>query len=350
MDRAMKMSPAEWGRRKADPLKAGIRAVLLHGPDGGLTAQTRAEALKALLGAATDDPFRRADVSPDALRKSPALLADECAALAFGGGGRVVLLDGAGDGHAAAVSGALAAMAEETFLLMTAGVLASGSKLRKLMEAEKQAAAVALYPAEGAALGDLAAEELRRLGGPDSARETRAVLAAALSGASHGEVLRFAENLALYKLGDSSPLTPEEVMALAPGSAEAGADDLAMAAAEGAADAVPRLLAGFAAQGGGASQALRGVIRHFTRLRAAMAIVERERIPIDAALDKLRPPVFFKIKGAMASQARGWSAAALEQALMGLAEAEAETRRGGRKPEEAIVARAILRAASLRRR
>lgn len=347
---AVKLSPADWARRKADPRKAGFRAVLLHGPDGGMTAQAKAEALKAILGGATDDPFRRADLSAEAVRKAPALLADECAALAFGGGTRAITLEGAGDGLAPALASALPRIAEESVLIVTAGSLTGASKLKKLFEGEKEAASVALYPPEGAALGEAVAEEVRRLGGPEVPRETRAALAAALGGASHGEALRFAEVLALYKAGDSSPLTPEEAESLAPGAAEAGADELAMALAEGRTEAVPRLLEGFAAQGGTAAQALRTAIRHFTRLRSAQAIAESEGIPLDSALEKLRPPVFFKIKGAMAAQARGWPPAVLEQALLGLAEAEAASRRGGRKPEEAMIARALLRTAMLRRR
>lgn len=347
---AVKLSASEWGRRRADPRKAGLRAVLFHGPDGGLTAQARSEALKAILGAATDDPFRRSDVAAEALRKTPALLADECAALAFGGGSRVVTLDNATDGLSGTISEALGLIAEETFLIVTAGSLTGASKLKKLFEGAKEAGALALYPAEGAALGDLAAEEIRRLGGPEASRETRAALAQALGGASHGEAMRFAEILALYKQGDASPLTPEDVAALAPGAAESGADDLAMALAEGKAGEVPRLLDGFAAQGGTPAQALRAAIRHFTRLRSAQAVAEREGIPVDSALERLRPPVFFKIKPAMAAQARGWPPQALEAALMGLAEAEAASRRGGRKPEETLIARALLRAAALRRR
>lgn len=346
----MKLSPADWSRRKADPRKAGFRAVLFHGPDGGLTAQAKTEAIKAMLGGAADDPFRRADLTPEAVRKTPALLADECAALAFGGGTRAVALEGATDGLAGAIGDALPLIAEESLLVVTAGSLTGASKLKKLFEGAKEAASVALYPAEGAALGEAVAEEIRRLGGPESPRETRMALTAAMGGASHGEAMRFAEVLALYKAGDPTPLTPEEVEALAPGSAESGADELAMALAEGKAGDVPRLLEGFAAQGGTPAQALRAAIRHFTRLRSAQAIAERDGIPLDSALEKLRPPVFFKIKPAMASQARGWPPAALEQALLGLGEAEAASRRGGRKPEEILIARALLRAAALRRR
>ena len=60
-----------------------------------------------------------------------------------------------------------------------------------------------------------------------------------------------------------------------------------------------------------------------------------------AALAKLRPPVFWKQRGAFSAQARAWRPAALKSALARLVAAEADCKSTG-LPAETMAARALL--------
>jgi len=90
--------------RAPDP---SMRAVLVFGPDLGLVRE-RVQRLMQAVVKDTSDPFRVAELSPAALKAEPSCLADEAAALALGGGRRVVVLRDAGDGQSAALAAFLA--------------------------------------------------------------------------------------------------------------------------------------------------------------------------------------------------------------------------------------------------
>ena len=81
-------------------------AVLLYGPDPTLTATRRDALIKTLLGA-DDDPFRLARLSAETVKKDSASLSDECNAISFGGGDRVIVLTGATDALTPAIKGAI---------------------------------------------------------------------------------------------------------------------------------------------------------------------------------------------------------------------------------------------------
>src|SRR5579871_2703354 len=103
----MKVQPARVRGFLASPDKA-VRAILIYGPDAGLVDE-RVEALARTVVPDLADPFRVARIAGPALSADPAKLADEAAAIAFGGGRRVVLVDDAGDAAQGAARGFLAA-------------------------------------------------------------------------------------------------------------------------------------------------------------------------------------------------------------------------------------------------
>ena len=139
------------------------RALLLYGPDQGLVRE-RADALTAFVASDLKDPFRIAELPGAALRSGSAPLRDEAAALAFGGGRRVVRVRDAGDAHAAAFKDFLADPAGEALVVVEAGDLPKRSSLRLVFEAAKNAAALPCYRDEGRGLEQVIRAQLAEAG------------------------------------------------------------------------------------------------------------------------------------------------------------------------------------------
>jgi DNA polymerase-3 subunit delta len=310
------------------------RALLLYGPDATQITARRDDLVRGLLGGADDDPCRRARRDGDQVRRDGALLADELGALAFGGGDRVVVVNGATDGAAKTVAEVLDTIDTGVTLVLTAGPLAASSKLRKLFEGAGNAVALPFYPPEGSALEAEFGAMLGAQGAPPVGPEARGALAGVLAGFQFGEAERFAEVLALYVEGEDE-VTAEAVFACAPPAAEADFDTAIQAVAGGQPRAIPSLVDGL----------LRVLSMHFQRLHRAQAVMEREGVDAGAAMSKLRPPVFWKLRDSFAGQIRAWPHGGVEDALTQIGALEADLRSGRTLPERAMIERVLMRIA-----
>src|SRR3546814_190449 len=121
-----------------------VRTVLLYGPDGGLIRE-RSAALLAKIVDDPADPFCVSEIAASQLKDDPARLADEAAALTFGGGRRFVRVRDAGDKLAPVLKDFLEQSPGEAFVVVEADDLPVRSALRKLFEADRNAAALACY-------------------------------------------------------------------------------------------------------------------------------------------------------------------------------------------------------------
>lgn len=317
-------------------------AVLLYGPDPTLVTDRRDALVKTLLGAA-DDPFRLARLSADSVRKDPASLSDECNAMSFGGGDRVIVLTGATDALTPTIKAAIEGMTGGATVVVTADTLSAGSKLRKLFEGEDRAMALPFYPAEGSALEGEVTDVLRRLGAPPLDPDAASALGDVLSGVQHGEAMRFAEVLALMSI-DGDAITAEDVLASAPPAAEADFDAGVQAVLQGRARTLPSLFDRFEAQ----ATSLPGLVRVLTiqvaRLHRAQALMAGG-MDAQAAMGKLRPPVFWKARDSFAAQLRAWPRPAIEDAFGQLAALEETLRSGSGLPERPLIERTLMRIA-----
>ena len=324
---------------KPDP---GHYAVLLYGPDPTLITDRREALVNNLLGAA-DDPFRLARLSNDSLKKDPASLSDECNAISFGGGDRVIVLTGATDAATPAIKTAIDQMAGGAVLIITADALSGSSKLRKLIEGEDRAVALPFYPAEGAALEGEVTAALRTLGAPPLDGEAARVLGDVLQGVQHGEAMRFAEVLALAA-ADNDAITAEDVIASAPPAAEADFEAGIQAVTQGRVRDLPGLFDRFEAQAASLPGLVRILTMHMARLHRAQSLMA-DGMDAQTAMGKLRPPVFWKSRDSFASQLRAWPRPAVEDAFAQLAGLEGTLRSGSTLPERALIERTLMRIA-----
>ncbi len=319
---------------RPDPAHAGI---LIHGADPMRVAMKRAEAIAALIGPGGEAEMRLARMSGADLRRDPAGLSDAVLAQGFFPGPRVVFVEEATDGLADLMADALKDWRKgDAQIVVTAGALAAKSALRKLFEGHAAAAAVALYddppgPEEIAA-------ELTRAGlarPPQAASEAIAALAATLE---PGDFRQMVAKIGLYKWGDPTPLTPEDVAACTPATIEAEADDLLAAVAMGRTAAVPGLVRRLEGQGMQAVGLCIAAMRHFRMLHAAAT----DPAGAEAALSRGRP-LPPRLKEALVAQARNWGVDALERSLAVLVETDLALRSQSKAPAMAVMERALIR-------
>ena len=316
---------------------ADVRAVLLYGPDAGLVRE-RAEALVKRVADDPADPFRVAEFAAASLRDDPARLADEAQALSLTGGRRAVRVREAGEALADPFESFLDGAVGEALVIVESGNLGPRSKLRKLFESARHAAAVPCYADDGRALQSVIRDALGRRAirvSPDA----MAYLLVNLGGdrmVSRTEL----DKLALY-VGDGNEASLADAAAVVGDSAAMTLDDLAFAVGAGDLAGLDRAVGRAFREGAAPVSVLRACARHVQRLHLAAGMVAEGRPP-EAAVKALRPPVFFKQESAFLAQLRRWPAVALGEALARLTEAELACKSTG-MPAETVCAHALTR-------
>ncbi|HET8727908.1 MAG TPA: DNA polymerase III subunit delta [Alphaproteobacteria bacterium] len=335
--------PANRADRFVREPDAGVRVVLVYGPDSGLARERADHLVRAVVGNLTD-PFRLADFTGAELQKDPARLSDELGALSLTGGRRAVRVRDAGDGVAVAVRQALDGPETDTLAVLEAGDLGPRSSLRKLCEAAGNAAAVPCYLPDADATARLVRETLGQAGvGLDA--EAEALLADRLVG-DRQLARRELEKLIAYA-GEGGRIDAAAVQASVGDSAEQSLDDLVMATADGDRAMVDRVLEKALAEGVSPVAVLRAAQRHFGRLHLAASRIGQGDTP-DQAMAALKPPVFFKAQPRVRAQLRRWTPNRLGDALARLIDAEADCKRTG-IPPETVTARVLLQLATMAR-
>ena len=161
-----------------------------------------------------------------------------------------------------------------------------------------------------------------------------------------GDFRQTVEKLALYKLDDGAPLTPGEIAACAPATIEAELDEVLHIVAEARTGEIGPMMKRLRAQGVQPVALCMAALRHFRTLFAAAADPEGPA----RGIARLRPPVFGPRRERMQRQAQNWGAARLQRAISLLTDTDLQLRSAGRTaPEMALVERALIRLAMMRR-
>lgn len=332
----MKIS-ASAADRFVDQPDGAVTAVLLYGPDRGLV-QERAERLALAVVETLDDPFRVVDLNASVFSSDPARLIDEAAAQSLMGGRRVVRVRGAGNDLAPIIETLLEHGAGDSLIIVEAGELAARAKLRSVFEKASNAAAIACYPDDEAALETVIRDTLKK-NDLSVSRDALAYMASRL-GTDRKITLSELDKLVSY-MGGATEVTEADAMACIGDSAEIDLDDLVDAVAGGDHAKAARALGRLYNDGVNAIAILRALQRHFQRLHLAGSFVA-SGTPIDAAINGLKPPVFFKRRPAFRRQLRAWPSRLITSALDLLLDAELDCKTTG-MPGNAICAQTITR-------
>ena len=318
----------------ADPGR-DCRVVLLHGDDPGLIRE-RAE--KLARSVAEGDPMRLVEVPRDGWR-DPGLLAAEAASVPLTGGRPLVRVRDAGDGFAPAAKAALAGPGPGVVVLEAPEAQAR-SKLRTLLEPAPAAAVIACYRERGADLARSVGAILGELGA--SAEPAAMDWLAQRLGEDRMLLRRELEKLALY-VGEGGKVGVEDAVACVAEGSALGLEEALTAAMSGDLATADRALETAFAEGANAVQVVRAALRHVQRLHLASLAVAGGAAP-GAALDGLRPPVFFRHKPAFERALRQWRPEALEAAGTALLDAERRTKTTG-LPGATVAREAVMRLA-----
>ncbi|GHG14153.1 DNA polymerase III subunit delta [Paracoccus aerius] len=315
-------------------------ALLIYGQDAMRVAMKRAEAVKALVGEKADEEMRLTRMPGAGLRKDPAQLLDALKEVGFFPGQRVVLVEDAPDTAADAIRAALAEWKPgDAAMVVTAGGLGKTSALRKLFEPHPTAVTAPVYddpPGEEEVSRWLAEAGLRQV--PQAAMRDMMALARALD---PGDLRQTIEKIGLYKHGDDTPLTAEEIALMAPATIEADLDELIHVVAERREGEFGTMMRRIEGQGVNPVTLCIAALRHFRALHLAAA----DPAGPGVALSRMRPPVFGPRRDRMARQAQAWGMGPLEEAVRSLLDCDLLLRSSTRAPQMALVERALIRLA-----
>lgn len=328
---------------RPEPQRTGL---LIYGQDGMRVALKRQEVIAALIGPQGEDEMRLARIPAAELRKDPAMLLDAIKAQGFFPGPRVAFVEDATDALTPTITAALADWAEgDAQVIVTAGALKASSKLRKLFETHKNAYATGIYddPPSRAEIE----ETLAKAGLTGVSNDVMTDLTALSRDLDPGDFRQTMEKLSLFKLGDDSPLTSEDIAACAPTSTEAALDDVLNIVAEARAGEIGPVMKKLKAQGVQPVGLCIGATRHFRALYTAASD------PGGAAqgIGRMRPPIYGPRRDRMLRQAQKWGVFRLEQALTLLTDTDLQLRSAGQHaPAMALVERALIRLAMMPQR
>lgn len=339
--------------RRPDPR---VVAVLVYGADEGLVRE-RVERLVAAVLDDPRDPFRYTELAADLVRSEPGRLLDEARALSMVGGRRVVRLRQASDQLSAACRSLLALEGPEALVVLDAGELGRGSSLRRLMEDEPNAAAIACYRDEGRDLAS-SIDRLLRERGMAAEGPAREFLVEHL-GADRGITRSELDKLDLYlgeagggeagggaagggaaRGGQVRTVTLDDAAAVVGDSAALTIDDLVHATTLGRPAELIRILDRLLGEGEAPVRLLRSVANHLARLHhLAGGVAAGEAIA--SVLAKARPPVHFRRKDSFRAELARWSTAGLARALGRLIAAEIACKTTG-QPDDLLCRTALL--------
>ena len=293
--------------------------MLLHGEDSGLIREHGAALVRRIAGS-LDDPFRVAELERDGIGR----IVEEMAARPLTGGRRVVRVRDVTDAAASTVQAALASKGEG-LVVLEAGELAGRSKLRSVVEAAPEGAAIACYSEQGTDLartiaGMLAATGLRA--DPEATEYLGTHL-----GNDRGVTRQELDKLALY-IHPHTVVDLDAAMAMVGDLAGLQVEDALYAAAEGDVVKADRALVLALGEGATAVGVLRNLLMHLQKLERVQVAMASGQSAAEA-VRSLRPPVFFRRQDSMIRAAGLWRAGPLAEACTAVWEAERACKRTG---------------------
>ncbi|MGY8985081.1 MAG: DNA polymerase III subunit delta [Sphingomonadales bacterium] len=318
--------------------------VLIYGPDEGLVRE-RAHRISKQVVEDLSDPFNVVRPSLSQVIEEPSILLDELLSLSMVGGRRLVRLDGAEDKAYQGLEQALSGIpkdGEKNLLVVTAGNLKPSSKIRKLFEGLEIAVTIACYADSSKDVEELIIEVL----GANNLKADPQAISFLLNNLGSDRLISRSEleKIVLYA-GDriDRVIKLEDVITLIGDSATLTLNDIASATTGGDLKRLDQLLERAQSQGENAIAIIRALSRRLQQFHLVKGLIEAGQ-PIDSAIGKLRPPLFFKEKDIFRNQLFLWSSQKLGKALLLLSDAELGCKTTG-NPDTAITSRACIQIA-----
>lgn len=296
---------------------------LVYGTDGGQVRQRVAVLAESWLGPNADS-MARMEFAAEQLKDDGALLSDELAAMSLMADKRVIMVRDADDSLLPAIEEALAHRAPENFLILYTTDSLSGSKLRTWAERAGEIGCVPCYKDEGMNLEALLRDTLRGYGLRANSDVVR-YLASQLGG-DRQIILNELEKLSLYVGDEAEEISLDDARIVVGENNDRSLDDLCHAIGVGDIATLCRLSDRLVNEGNVGVVLVRAAMRYFARIEQ-LAAMRNQGMSVDAAIESLRPPVFFKAKPALKQAASRWNATHCADALARLQLLELDSKR-----------------------
>lgn len=285
---------------------------LLYGPDWGLVKERAAEIEKTVLKG-NDDPFARIVLTSDDVATDPKRLADEANTISMFGGLRSILVNVVSNRSIiGGVDPLLSAPPQDAFVIFCAGDLKPSSPLRKRIEASKSAVSIPCYLDQKQSLNQLIDEEAK-IAEIAVSPDARSFLLQNLGAdrlASRNEI----KKLMLYCKGFES-VTIDHVREICSDVSEADkAMDIIDLSLCGDREAADLAFQDYLDQGLQSQALLSALQRHLYQLLDIHGAAKQGG-SLDQAIDRARPPIFFRRKGVISRQMMRWSPERIELML-----------------------------------
>lgn len=324
-----------------DKTKAGL---LIYGPDQAQIAQAKDKCVLAVAGKNGQAEMRTEKIEGERLRRDPESLGLAIKSRSFFAGPRAVCVDGASDILAKTIEEALAEWeAGDAMLIVTAGALRLTSRLRRLFESHRNTYAAPIYPNPPTA-GEVEMN-LREAGVSTVSAEARTDLLTLGRDLGPAEFQQLIHKISLYKRGDSSPLLSSEITGCAPEVIETTLDSLLEIVAAGHARQVGVAMKRLPSRASMPVSVSIAAKRLFRNIYQTACDPEGPR----AGVLKLRPPVLGRRRDQMVRYANSWGRQGAEAVLIYLAKIDRDLRLGGGIPANALIERAMLHVALMRK-
>jgi DNA polymerase-3 subunit delta len=325
-------------KTSGDPLQfaarppQGLRGALVYGPNQSLADEVAASLKRALLPNGADD-FSFVVISSDDLKQNPARITEELSSFGFFAAKKVLLVKDAGDGQSRALQEALDAPDAGHFIILQSENLTPKSSLRALAEKSPLIASLPCYEMSGATLARFVQDKFRAAD-VTLDRDALSILLDKL-GTDTSMLNGIIQQLIDYVGGDKPVIRAADVEALLVDQAEQALDDAVQAALDRDLPRFDRVLNSLYESGTSLVAVLRALQQYFYKLRTAQASM-KSGASQDEALNKIRPPLFFKIKPLFIKHLRGWNLVMIDRALRELLYLESQCKKTG-TPELALV-------------
>ena len=326
--------------------EANRAGLLIHGPDPMRIALAREEIIKAIIGPKGREEMRLTRISSAELKKDPASLIDAMKAACFFPGPRAAFVEDASDNVTKIIQTALENREEgDAQLVITAGQLRTSSSLRKIFETHTNAYAAAIYsdpPSQKEVQNEIDNIGIKNV--PNDTFKAIIVLSRILD---PGDFKQMLEKVALFKLGDQTPLTIEEVELCAPLSYEAAIEDILDKVSEGLPDAIGPIMGRLLSQGIQPVTICILATKHFKTLFKIAVHPDGPR----SGIANLRPPVFGLRRDRLARHGKLWSVNKAKQAIKALTDLDLVLRSADQSaPASALAERAMIRLSMMAKR
>lgn len=294
---------------------SNVRAVLIYGQDAGLVDELCDRAIE-ILSIEKDNVFA---LDSDELRdKQDALFAEACTPSMFGGR-KLVIISNAGDSDIKTIQDLVEHSALDAMVVVTAGDLRSGGKLRTLFENGDKVAAVACYSDDARTLETLIRNELFTVAGIKQISPDAMTYMTAHLGGDRGITRGFLGKIALY-VDDKKTIDLDDVEKCLPDTGAANIDDFLYSLTAGHIQQTMLALDRLLYDNTEPNMLIRMLDRHFKTL-------------LSAVVDGQLPKLFWKVADKFNVAVKIWSGPDISSVLVRLNELEAQFRTNGMPTE-----------------